>query len=131
MEDREERRRDYDVKLDVLSERVENWMETTTDYRKALCGKLDLITQRLNELPCKGREAETKAIKTDVERLQLAAWVVIMALFGMGVAWGTVSNRVTVNTDKWKVLEPEHQDLIRDVEVLKETSYGYRGIPLK
>ena len=44
--------------------------------------------------------------------------------------WGGLTTVVNVNTKKWTVLEPEHQTLIKDVEVLKEKSYGYRGVPV-
>ena len=89
MESREERRRDYDVKLDVLTERVENWMETTTDYRKALCGKLDLVTERLNQLQCPMHNGKMTNLQKDVDRLELGAKVVVGLFdFVFKFVWG-------------------------------------------
>lgn len=126
-EDRTERRRDYDVKIDVLTERVENWMESTTEYRKSLCGKLDLMTERMNNLPCK----EQKALRTDVDRLILGAWAIIAVLFVSGAAWGTLSRTVEVNTKKWESHDDEYSGVRKDIGELKEKSYGYREIPIK
>ncbi len=73
----EERRRNTDSQIDVLTERVENWMETTTEYRKALCSKLDKINDRLNELPCKSRIEHTKGIDQHIKAL----WACVSAIF--------------------------------------------------
>lgn len=126
-----EERRKYDMRISVVCERLDNFMNVTTEYRKALCGKLDLVVERLNKLPCKEGEATAKGLRVDVNRLIFAAWAIVAVLFVSGAAWGTLKNTVDTNTKKWSVLEPEHQNLIKDVEVLKEKSYGYRGIPLK
>ena len=130
-ENREERRRDYDVKIDVLTERVENWMDSTDEYRRSLCAKLDIIQAKLNDLPCRVSAEERKNTKYDVMWLQRGAVAIISVLFIMGAGWGTLCSTVMTNTKKWERLEPEHQSLVKDVEVLKEKSYGYRGIPLK
>lgn len=42
--------------IEVLEERVSNWMESTTEYRKDLCRKIDIITTKLSDLPCKERK---------------------------------------------------------------------------
>lgn len=124
----EDRRRNGDIEIEILTERVNNWMDSTTEYRKSLCAKLDSINSRLNDLPCKASAEERKSMKSDIAWLQRGAVGIISVLFLMGVAWGTIANTVEANTKKWAVLEPEHQELIKDVEVLKEKSYGYRGI---
>lgn len=36
-------RRSYDSEVAVLKERVNNWMDTTTEYRKSLCAKIELV----------------------------------------------------------------------------------------
>lgn len=130
-EEREERRRDYDVKLDVLTERVENWMETTTEYRKSLCGKLDLITERLNALPCKDHKGENASLRKDVDRLTMGAFVIISVLFISGAAWGTLNRTVEINTKKWENHDSSVSGIQKDIDELKEKSYGYRGIPLQ
>ena len=123
----EERRRNGDIQLEILTERVNNWMESTTEYRKSLCAKLDIINARMNELPCKQAEEFTKSLKNDISWLQRGAVGIISVLFFMGVAWGTIANTVAANTKKWVILGPEHRKIITDVEMLKEKSYGYRG----
>jgi hypothetical protein len=123
-----EERRESDHRIDILTERVENWMESTTEYRKSLCSKIEQINQRLNMLPCREAEQVSKGIRSDISWLQRGAIAIISCLFLGGVWVGTIGNTVRTNTDKWKILEPEHQDLIKDVEVLKEKSYGYRGV---
>ena len=64
----EERRKD-DVEIRVLKERVENWMETTTEYRKALCAKIDIVVEKVNNLPCRERFENTKGIKLQLKAL--------------------------------------------------------------
>ena len=49
--------------IEVLEERVSNWMESTTEYRKDLCRKIDIITTKLSELPCKERSEMYKNMK--------------------------------------------------------------------
>jgi hypothetical protein len=127
----EERRRNNDLQIEVLTERVTNWMSETTSYRKALCAKMDVLLQRVNDLPCKSSAEERKGIKAEISWLQKGAMAVICTLFGMGVWVGNVNTTVTANSHKWRVLEPEHKELIKDVEVLKEKSYGYRGIQVE
>lgn len=60
----------------------------------------------------------------------ILAVVVIGLLPTMTLFWhgSRLANIVETNTKKWSALEPEHQELLKDVEVLKEKSYGYRGI---
>jgi hypothetical protein len=36
----------------VLKSEVKNWMDTTIEYRKSLCHKIDIITDKLNSLGC-------------------------------------------------------------------------------
>lgn len=123
----EERRRSTDTQIEVLTERVNQWMEQTTDYRKALCTKMDILLSRMNDLPCKQAEEFTKGLKSEINWLQKGAVGIISVLFLMGVAWGTLANTVSTNTNKWKVLEPEHQELVKDVEVLKQKSQGFHS----
>lgn len=80
----EERRRDTDVQIEVLTERVENWMNTTTEYRLSLCSKLDKIQQQLHDLPCPARIEQTNGIKTQLKAL----WVLVSAtLVGIIGEW--------------------------------------------
>ena len=80
----DERRRNEDTRIDVLTERVENWMETTTEYRKSLCSKLDKLNDRLNDLPCPSRVEQTKNIHTQLKAL----WILVSAgLLGIIAEW--------------------------------------------
>lgn len=79
-----EDRRSSDVQIEVLTERVENWMKTTTDYRLSLCQKLDRLQDRLDKLPCDVRCEETKSIKLQIKAL----WVIVTAsLMGIISEW--------------------------------------------
>lgn len=63
-------------KLAVLEERVTNWMDTTTEYRKTLCSKIDYIMNRLDGLPCKERSGWYKSMSRQVSFM----WIFISAL---------------------------------------------------
>lgn len=77
----EERRRD-DVEIRVLKERVENWMSTTTEYRKALCEKIDRIGQKFESLPCKERGEMYKSAKFAAKLI----WGAVGITFGILIA---------------------------------------------
>ncbi len=94
----EERRRD-DSRIEVLTERVENWMASTTEYRQSLCSKIDALNTKLDGLPC------SKGHDLHVDR-QLGAiwWIVSVCMVGVisvAMAWGAIGNQVTTNTERW------------------------------
>ena len=94
-----EERRKEDRSILVLSERLNTFMETTTEYRKSLCAKLDTLRDDIIKLPC------SKGHDMHVDR-QLGAiwWLVSLSLVGVvsvGIAWGAASNQLKVNTDRW------------------------------
>jgi hypothetical protein len=68
--------------IEVLAERVENWMSTTTDYRKELCRKIDIITTQVNGLPCKERGVMYKNNKVTFALL----WGAVGITFGLLVS---------------------------------------------
>ena len=89
----EPERRSYDKNLAVLEERVENWMSSTTEYRKALCAKLDVvlskidvINEKIAKLPC---DAGNKAYN-DL-RFQLYSFIGVFSaiLVGVVIKWLT------------------------------------------
>jgi hypothetical protein len=47
-----------DLKVEVAEFKagINEWMATTTEYRKALCTKLDTLNNRFTELPCRERK---------------------------------------------------------------------------
>lgn len=67
---------DEKQKLAVLEERVSNWMETTTEYRKTLCSKIDCIMTRLDKLPCDKRDGWYKSMSRQVAFM----WILISAV---------------------------------------------------
>jgi len=78
----EERRRNEDTRIEVLTERVENWMKTTTEYRLSLCNKLDKITDRLDKLPCPQRIEQTKGIHTQLKALWILVSATLLGIIG-------------------------------------------------
>ena len=44
---------DERIALARLEEKVTGWMETTTEYRKSLCRKLDEVKTQMANMPCK------------------------------------------------------------------------------
>ena len=80
----QERRRADDIQIKVLEERVNLWMESTTEYRKSLCQKQDFIIQqqgeiisRLDRLPCDAR----KPMWQWTERNIYALWSAVALIF--------------------------------------------------
>ncbi len=67
-------------KLAVLEERVKNWMETTTEYRKTLCSKIDIITEKLSELPCKERKSWYQNMDRQVKFMWGAFAITVLVL---------------------------------------------------
>lgn len=94
------------LQIEVLAERVKNWMESTTEYRKSLCNKLDIITERVNALPCKGHIQKFDKCDSDIGWLQKIAWatggfifiIVIPAMVSLAVGWGETRTTVLRNT---------------------------------
>lgn len=54
---------DTRAKFEILETKVTSWMETTTEYRKSLCQKLDIITDRVSNLPCSERRGLGTQVK--------------------------------------------------------------------
>ena len=50
------------ISLARLEEKVTQWMETTTEYRVRLCGKVDSIFKKFDKLPCRERGLGTKLL---------------------------------------------------------------------
>lgn len=72
------------TKLAVLTEKVEQWMDTTNSYRKALCDKLDVVNEKLNDLPCK----ERRVLSNNIEMQIKALWgFVVMIITAIVYEW--------------------------------------------
>ena len=59
-------RRADDIQIKVLEERVNLWMESTTEYRKSLCAKLDIVLHELQDL----KEAKMMAIIKEISGIR-------------------------------------------------------------
>ena len=89
--DGKERRAD-DSRIAVLETEVRNWMETTKDYRKSLCEKIDELKNevktvmiRLSELPCSERKSWYKSMEVRVG-LTWGAILLTWTIFGVAYA---------------------------------------------
>ena len=51
------------IKLAVFIAKVSEWMETTTEYRRSLCKKMDDMNNKINGLPCAERAEASKSSK--------------------------------------------------------------------
>ena len=80
-------RRKEDSRIEVLTERVDNWMGSTTEYRKALCDKvdasnrkIDALSDKISLLPCRERVEGTKGIKVQLKALWLVTGGMVIAI---------------------------------------------------
>lgn len=97
-----------DERIARLEERVSNWMETTSDYRKSLCTKLDTIMIKIDNMPCSKGHDETVD-----KQLNGLWWLVGISLIGVlsfGTVWGIDHNQLTVNTSRWERYFQHHPD---------------------
>ena len=133
----EERRNDVEIRLIAqelksLNTSFEKSENIAQEWRAAFCKKLDIVSSKLDAIPCKEQEERMKGIRSDVSWLQkIGSWalaLIITSLFTLGVGWGNISTVVDANSIKWAKLEPEFKQMGTNIEVLKEKSYGYRGI---
>lgn len=78
-----------EIKLATLTERVDRWMESTTDYRKSLCAKVEdlknsqnAMAEKLGVIPCAVhiKQIESAEKRSDSHSYQIKAiWVCIFA----------------------------------------------------
>jgi len=102
----EERRRQGDVQLEILTERVSGFIDQydkdekkAEEWRGKFCAKIDDIRKDMASLPC------SKGHDIHVDR-QLGAiwWIVSVCMIGVvsvAMAWGAVNNQVQTNTQRW------------------------------
>lgn len=69
-----------DERIARLEERVDNWMSTTTDYRKSLCSKLDRIQEKIDLLPCPQRIEQSKNIYFQLKALWAVTGGMVLAI---------------------------------------------------
>lgn len=69
-----------------LQAQVEGWMQTTTEYRIALCSKIEKIMLRLENLPCRERAEMYKGISA-TSKLMWAAIGCLATLLFIHLGW--------------------------------------------
>lgn len=71
-----------DLKIEVatLSERVSNWMDTTTEYRRSTCEKLSLIQDKVSNLPCREGMAMKKNLGFQIKLLWGFVTAILLAI---------------------------------------------------
>lgn len=94
---------DIYTKLDeipLLRQKIDNWMDTTKEYRSQLHGKIDEIKndclrhiscmdeveKKINELPCKERSHWYKSMSRQVYFMWLVLSIVLVAVVGLGIS---------------------------------------------
>lgn len=82
-------RRSYDHAVAVLEERVSNWMASTTEYRKSLCAKLDVVLKnqesicsRLDKLPCDMRKPMWDSINVQIKAIWCFIGAIVLIIVG-------------------------------------------------
>jgi len=70
------------TEFEVLKTKVTSWMDTTTEYRKSLCCKLDKLTEKLEKLPCKERREMYRSYDRALMYLKIAIAFAIALIVG-------------------------------------------------
>jgi len=68
--------------LAVFISKVNEWMSSTTEYRKSLCDKVDAINNNIAHLPC----AERKQFYANMTTQLRTIWGIIVLMLGVIVA---------------------------------------------
>jgi hypothetical protein len=58
-------------------------------------------------------------------------FAILLQVGGFIYLWGGLNKQVEVNTAKWAVMEPSFYEMRQDISVIKEMSFGHKGVPLK
>jgi hypothetical protein len=111
----------------MIKQYMKSTKEETDDFRLNL--KLSLENARLEnkerfeillaELRSKDGDVNDRITRLKESLGRITFWCVC-SVITFAVAWGGLTAIVATNTQKWAKLEPEHQALVADVEVLKE-----------
>lgn len=125
----EEYRKNLCGKLDDIrrenKERFDTMMENISEEGRKREEHLKTIDDRLYKHKAEFLVA-TEVVSNRVTRLKADAGGIVFwgmcSLITFATLWGGLTAVVATNTSKWNNLEPEHQTLIADVEVLKEQS---------
>lgn len=71
-----------EIKQDVavLKSEVKNWMDTTTEYRKSLCAKIDAIQTVLTNLNCRVHTEKMNNMNNQIRALWAVSGGIVMAI---------------------------------------------------
>ena len=72
---REEIKR-MEIEFAKFTAMVNEWMSSTTEYRKNLCFKIDELVKRFNDLPCR----ERKNVYIELQKQLSMIWVFLSAI---------------------------------------------------
>lgn len=80
-------KREDDNKIDVLEERLRNWMNTTTDFRNELTKKIEdidvkieSIRTKMESFPCDERRGWYTQTTNQLKALWIIVWMVVAAI---------------------------------------------------
>ena len=65
---------DLKVLVASFTAKVEEWMKTTVEYRRAQCAKNDIIIKRLDDLPCEVGNAKYDIL---AGRVKVMTWTFV------------------------------------------------------
>ena len=80
---------DLKVEIAGFTSKVGSWMETTTEYRKSLCDKINIINEKIADLPCKERKAWYQSTGRQVGFMWLVLAILLVAVLGSFAAGHT------------------------------------------
>jgi len=63
--------------------KINQWMETTNEYRRNLCSKIDNINDKFADLPCKERGGWYQAINKQISMLWVFVTAIVLTMVGM------------------------------------------------
>ena len=137
-EDHRDRRRSGDVQLEILTERVTNFMDlyekgekNAEEWRSRFCVKLDSAIAKIDGLPCPARIEETKALTDKVQGHGRTIWTILIvgipALLSLAVAWGAVTTTVWRDSGAIKEIAAVQSEIGKEVVVLKNVSQMFHG----
>ena len=73
------------IEFKELQATVTQWMETTNEYRRSLCDKIEEVRDRLSQLPCRERFEMSRNIDKHISALWIFITGIVMAIVGSWV----------------------------------------------
>ena len=86
--------RDFKEKIIRFTAGLEAWQEMTTDYRKALCEKIENILLRMDNLPCKERAAWYQSMGRQIGFMWVVLGIILSAIVGSSLKSGSERSQI-------------------------------------